>query len=177
MQILKRNACGHTFKYKPGGSVTGRYVRLSWLHWWIWVFYNILLRQDELSRYSAWPQSGRSSVRSPGLDQYLMYLWVLDNLDCKNSRFFFSKSVKKSVKRGVRVLRARSARASHALRAREKLPSLALCFQPCSRPFVWLLARTWIRKNTDCFAVYGQPSISEPGNWNNLLTAMDIKSS
>ena len=29
----------------------------------------------------------------------------------------------------------------------------ALCFQPCSRPFVWLLARTWIRKNTDCFAV------------------------
>ena len=23
-----------------------------------------------------------------------------------------------------------------------------------SRPFVWLLARTWIRKNTDCFAVY-----------------------
>ena len=34
------------------------------------------------------------------------------------------------------------------------LPSLALCFQPRSRPFVWLLARTWIRKNTDCFAVY-----------------------
>ena len=33
------------------------------------------------------------------------------------------------------------------------LPSLALCFQPRSRPFVWLLARTWIRKNTDCFAV------------------------
>ena len=23
-----------------------------------------------------------------------------------------------------------------------------------ARPFVWLLARTWIRKNTDCFAVY-----------------------
>ena len=69
----------------------------------------------------------------------------------QNSRFFFSKSVKKSVKRGVRVLRARSARASHAHRA--SLPSLALCFQPHSRPFVWLLARTWIRKNTDCFAV------------------------
>ena len=34
------------------------------------------------------------------------------------------------------------------------LPSLALCFQPHSRPFVWLLARTWIRKNTHCFAVY-----------------------
>ena len=40
----------------------------------------------------------------------------------QNGRFFFSKSVKKSIKR--------------------------------SRPFVWLLARTWIRKNTDCFAVY-----------------------
>ena len=33
------------------------------------------------------------------------------------------------------------------------LPSLALCFQPRSRLFVWLLTRTWIRKNTDCFAV------------------------
>ena len=49
----------------------------------------------------------------------------------QNSRvFFFSKSVKKPVKRGVRVFRARSAWASHAR----------------SRPFVWLLARTWIRK-------------------------------
>ena len=35
----------------------------------------------------------------------------------QTSRFFFSKSVKKSVERGVRVLRARSARASHARRA------------------------------------------------------------
>ena len=60
-------------------------------------------------------------------------------LDCKTVGFF-SKSVKKSVKRGVRVLRARSARASYAGRtceAREKksLPSLALCFRPRSRPF------------------------------------------
>ena len=42
--------------------------------------------------------------------------------DCKTV-VFFSKSVKESVKRGVRVLRARSARASHARRvceAREK---------------------------------------------------------
>ena len=70
----------------------------------------------------------------------------------QNSRFFFSKSVKKSVKCGVRVLRTRSARVSHARRA--CVPSLALCFQPRSRPFVRLLARTWRRKNTDCFAVY-----------------------
>ena len=73
---------------------------------------------------------------------------TLRELDCKTVGFF-SKSVKKSVKRGVRVLRARSARASQT-----SLPSLALCFQPRSRPFVWLLALTWIRKNTDCFAVY-----------------------
>ena len=45
----------------------------------------------------------------------------------QNSRFFFSKSVKKSVKRAARVLRERSARAS---------PGLALCFQPRSRTFV-----------------------------------------
>ena len=70
----------------------------------------------------------------------------------QNSRVFFSKSVKKKVKCGVRVLRAR---ASYARRARS-LPSLAHCFQPCFRPSVWLLARTWIRKNTDCFAVYAE---------------------
>ena len=46
---------------------------------------------------------------------------------------------------------------SHMHEAREPhmpFPSLALHFQPRSRPFVWLLARTWIRKNTGCFAVY-----------------------
>ena len=36
------------------------------------------------------------------------------DLDCKTVGFFLSKSVKKSVKRGVRVLRARSVRASPA---------------------------------------------------------------
>ena len=36
--------------------------------------------------------------------------YVPEMLDCKTVGFFFSKSVKKSVKRGVRVLRARSAR-------------------------------------------------------------------
>ena len=72
----------------------------------------------------------------------------------QNSRFFFSKSVKKSVKRGVRVLRARSERKKTVFLA--SLPSLALCFQPRSRPFVWLLPRTWMLKNTDCFAVYSK---------------------
>ena len=34
------------------------------------------------------------------------------------------------------------------------LPSHAVRFQPRYRPFVWLLARTSIGKNTICFAVY-----------------------
>ena len=49
---------------------------------------------------------------------------------------------------------AREAHEPHVWGKRKKnvflasLPCLALCFQLRSRPFVWLLARTWIRKNT-----------------------------
>ena len=52
------------------------------------------------------------------------------------------------------------------------LPSLALCLQPRSRPFVWLLPRDWIRKNTDCFAVYwkNENRINWYG-WPNKITA------
>ena len=51
-------------------------------------------------------------------------LYTRDNknwkkLDCKTVGFFFSKSVNKTEKSGVRVLRARSARASHVRRACE----------------------------------------------------------
>ena len=51
---------------------------------------------------------------------------------------FFSKSVKKSVKRGVRVS------------------------QPRCRPFLWLLARTWIRKKYGLFC-------SQPQKKNRLI--------
>ena len=73
---------------------------------------------------------------------YLYFILALKAAYCnriasrlQNSRFFFcfSDSVKKSVKRGVRVLRARSGRALHARRGcetRASLPSLSLCFQP-----------------------------------------------
>ena len=44
----------------------------------------------------------------------LALLACLARLRLRSSRFFFSKSVKKSVKRDVRVLRERSVRASHA---------------------------------------------------------------
>ena len=64
----------------------------------------------------------------------------------QNSRFFLkiSKEIGKACRKSL----------TRAKRDLASLPSLALCFQPRSRPFVWLLARTWIRKTTDCFAVY-----------------------
>ena len=111
-----------------------------------------------------WRLTTTPASTSPTLfEQWCGFFYVPHRL--QNSRFFFlkKKSVQKSVKRGVRVLRARSAGTSHARRAceaREKsvflasLPSLTLRFQPRSRPFVWLFALTWIHKNTDCFAVY-----------------------
>ena len=46
----------------------------------------------------------------------LAFLACLARLRLQNSPFFFFKSVKKSVKRGVRVLRERSVRVSHARR-------------------------------------------------------------
>ena len=111
-----------------------------------------------------WRLTTTPASTSPTLfEQWCGFFYVPHRL--QNSRFFFlkKKSVQKSVKRGVRVLRARSVGTSHARRAceaREKsvflasLPSLTLRFQPRSRPFVWLFALTWIHKNTDCFAVY-----------------------
>ena len=51
---------------------------------------------------------------------------AVKGLKCKTVCFFFSKSVKKSVKSGVRVLRARSARALGACEAREKNQSRSL---------------------------------------------------
>ena len=69
----------------------------------------------------------------PQLPYTILRLW----LDSKTVGFFFSKSVKKSVKRGVRVLRAKRARLTRPTGVfLAPLPSLALCFQPRSRPFV-----------------------------------------
>ena len=83
-------------------------------------------------------------------------------IDCKTVRFFLKSVAQDSDARKAREphMRTPIRRACDA-REREKktivfvasLPSLAYCFQPRSRPFVLLLARTWIRKNTDCFRV------------------------
>ena len=54
-------------------------------------------------------------------------------LDCKTVSFFFLKISKEIGKAWRKSLYARE--------AREPLPSLALCFQPRSRPFVLLLGR------------------------------------
>ena len=74
---------------------------------------------------------------------------AVKRVDCKTV-VFSSKSVKESVKRWVRLFRARSSRAWNALRACQARD----CFQPRSKHFVWLPTRIWIRKKTDCFAVY-----------------------
>ena len=76
--------------------------------------------------------------------------FFLSSSRLQNSRFFFLKISKEIGKAWRKSL----TRANHASLTRPSLTSLALCFQPSSTPFVWLLARTWIRKNTECFAVY-----------------------
>ena len=62
------------------------------------------------------------------------YTW----LDCKTVGFFLQ--ISKEIGKAWRKSLTRAKRAS-------------LTRQPRSRLFVWLLALTWIRKNTDCFAV------------------------
>ena len=105
-------------------------------------------RHTFLNRENFWIKTNQSKWKflgGPGWSRHTVIFYPR----LQNSRVFFSKSVKKSVKRGVFLA---------------SLPSLALCFQPRSRPFVWLLARTWIRKkNTDCFAVKFFPFFI---NWN-----------
>ena len=89
----------------------------------------------------------------------------------QNSRFFFSKSVKKSVKRGVRILSVRSARASHARKeceAREiffsvflaSLPSLAL-FSASFQTFC-LTARAFLKRIRTVLE-----SIAAPSRWDH----------
>ena len=70
--------------------------------------------------------------------------WLI--LDCKTVGFFLkiSKEIGKAWRK--------------SLKRAKRLASLqtflqTFFFQPRCRPFVWLLPRTWIRKNTDCFAV------------------------
>ena len=68
-------------------------------------------------------------------------LWVLFNFPrLQNSRFFFLKSVKKLVMRGVRVLRGRSARASHT-----RVPDLLF---DCSRVLEYPKIRTVLQSKT-----------------------------
>ena len=78
-------------------------------------------------------------------------------LDCKIVVFFFSKSVKTSVKRGVNVLHERSARVSHALwacEAREKIsvsPQSRCLFSASFQTFC-LTARAYL--NTQKYGLF-----------------------
>ena len=76
------------------------------------------------------------------------------DLDCKTVGFSLkiSKEIGKAWSKSLtRAKRASLTRLTGVWG--ESLPSLALCFQPRCRPFVWLLACTWMRNNKDCFAV------------------------
>ena len=66
---------------------------------------------------------------------------LLLQLDRKRS-VLFSKSVKKSVKSGVRVLRARSSRASHARRA------VFLASPPSRSPFLATVLQSMLQRKT-----------------------------
>ena len=80
-------------------------------------------------------------------------------LDCRIVGFFLkiSKEIGKAWLKSLTRAKFASLTRPYGMWGERKkkkasLPSLALCFRPRSRPFVWLLASTWIRKNTDCFA-------------------------
>ena len=115
----------------------------SWIGQVVHAKHWLYICEHWLSRSRKYPLPGPTNpILSRFKEDWNAFSW----LDCKTVGFV-SKLVKKSVKRGARVLRARSFRGVW-------VPSLALCFQPRSRPFVRLLVRTWTRNNTDCFAVY-----------------------
>ena len=82
-----------------------------------------------------------SSSRLSSLCQINRVKHPLDQNRLQNSRFFFSKSVNKSVKRAVRVLRARSLRAS----VFSLVPDLLF---DCSRVLEYAKIRTVLQSKT-----------------------------
>ena len=104
----------------------------------------------------------------PGLKDSAVRTELALAIDCKTVGFFLriskeiGKAWRKSLARAKRASLLASSQARRACVARgflASLPSLALCFQHRTGHFVWLLARSWIRKNTDCFAVYSHNKI------------------
>ena len=86
--------------------------------------------------FEQWERNS-ADVRGAGTSDEPLRKSAWEAREIAKQSVFFSKSVKKSVKRGVRVLRARSASL--------KRPYVLSVFSLArSRTFVWLLARTWI---------------------------------
>ena len=98
--------------------------------------------------------------------------WLVENITWQLASKFSRWEL--PVAREKRVIRTKTTYAKRTFRIfRVSLQSRSL-FQPRSRPFLWLLPRTqaWIRKNTDCFAVYSKNEnrINWYG-WPNKITA------
>ena len=112
----------------------------------------VFLKWGRLYSKQNWREPNALNLWNSGCPACDSYTKSTISLDCKTVGFFLKISLE-WCKASVRTSRMLHVRASHAKRACA-LPSLALCFQYCSRPFVWLFVSTWIWKKTDCFAVY-----------------------
>ena len=116
---------------------------------------------DALETYVAGDQ-GSFTAFSKDFSKDMPSAEVLARAECRlqNSRFFFSKSVKKSVKRGVRVLRARIFSVFPQSRSLSSASFQTFC----------LTARAYLNTQkyyTDCFAVYAK--------WDTLRTTVDSR--
>ena len=86
-------------------------------------------------------------------------------VDCKTVGFFFSKSIKKSVKRGVRVLRARSARASHSRRACEAWEKKPTVRFPYNKFFPTSGFKTFVEQSKICSQLRPLCEFDTLGHW------------
>ena len=85
----------------------------------VWLISMYHSAADSVTADALWPTSPLTCRTNHTVSQ------AFKTLDCKTVGFFFSKSVKKSVKRGVRVLRARRASLKRPV-VLASLPSVAL---------------------------------------------------
>jgi len=104
----------------------------------------VFLKLGGLYSKKNWREPNALNQWNPGCPAFDFYSKTTISLDCKTVGFFL-KSGLVWCEASVRTSRVLHARASHANSACA-LPSLALCFQSCSRPFVWLFVSTWIWK-------------------------------
>ena len=132
-------------------------TKKSWIGQVVHAKHWLYICKHWLSRSWRYPLLGPTNpILSRFKEDWNAFSW----LDCKTI-VFFSKSVKKSVKRGVRVLRARSSRASHALLSPQSRSVFSASFQTfCSTPRAYL--------NTQQYGVFC--SLSHDGLFPTILS-------